>query len=312
MILSATVRDTNHRKTKFLSLPERKRIISFQKNIMKKILVPCDFSRQSDGAFQTAVDLASLTKGEIFLLHVIPVATLYNTGFAGEPIVFGPQYFAEVEAQAKQKIAAMRQEAEKHSLKVTTEIIYGDLTTTIRNIIQAHQVDMVVMGTSGASGLKEFFIGSNTEKVVRFSPVPVLATRTAIVPSKVKSILLPSTLGLNQTDYINKLKDLQKLFNATLHILNVNTPMQFKTDAEGIEALEEFAKHYSLTNYKLHFRSYVNEDEGIIDFASSEEMDLIAMATHARKGLAHLFNPSIAESVVNHAESAIWTYRLRT
>ena len=79
-------------------------------------------------------------------------------------------------------------------------------------------------------------------------------------------------------------------------------------DLLGKEALEEFAAHYKLSNYNVHFRNYRNEEEGITDF--SNEVDLIAMATHARKGLAHLFNGSITENVVNHIECPVWTYCL--
>jgi nucleotide-binding universal stress UspA family protein len=107
------------------------------------------------------------------------------------------------------------------------------------------------------------------------------------------------------------LKALQKFFDATLHILHINTPVHFKRDAEAHEAMVEFAKHYKLANYKLHFRSYENEGNGIIDFAYTEKMDLIAMATHARKGLAHVFNSSMTESVVNHIQVPIWTYCIK-
>lgn len=165
------------------------------------------------------------------------------------------------------------------------------------------------MGTSGTSGLKEIFIGSNTEKVVRFSPVPVLTVRLASSLQAVKHILVPSTLDLNQTDFIKKLKELQEFFDATLHVLLINTPIHFRSDAEGREALEAFVKHYKLSNVKLHFRNYTHEDSSILTFAISEKMDMIAMATHARKGLAH--TGSITENVVNHLQTPIWTYRLQ-
>ena len=204
----------------------------------------------------------------------------------------------------------MKKQAASNPIVVSTEVAYGELLSGVKQIIETKKIDQVVMGTSGTSGFTEIFIGSNTEKVVRFSPVPVLAVRKTVELKSVKNILLPSTLNLNQTDFINKVKDLQNFFDATLHILLVNTPAQFRRDAEANEALEEFAKHYKLTNFKTHFRNYAHEDDGIIEFAYSEKMDLIAMGTHARKGLAHLFNRSVTESVVNHIQSPVWTYCL--
>lgn len=244
------------------------------------------------------------------LLHAIAMPNLYTTGFSGEPLAFDPVYFTKMEEDAKKELEKMKAKATAYSVKATTEVVYGELTGVIKRIIEVNTIDLVVMGTSGASGLAEIFVGSNTEKVVRLSPVPVLAVRTFVDIQSVKHILLPSTLDLNQTDFMNRVKELQEFFGATLHILLINTPAHFRRDAEAREALEEFAKHYQLKNYKTHFRNYTHEDEGIIDFASDQQMNLIAMATHARKGLAHLFNGSITEDVVNHVQMPIWTYGL--
>lgn len=277
---------------------------------MKKILVPCDFSHQSHEAFQAAMEIAARAKAEILLLHVLPLPALYTTGYAGEPLGFDPSYFAQVEEDTKKELEKMKKKVQDKSVPVHTLVVYGTLTATIENTIANHSIDLVVMGTSGSSGLKEIFIGSNTEKVVRFSPVPVLTVRSASALRFVKHILVPSTLNLNQTDFVKKLKELQAFFDASLHVLLINTPAHFRSDAEGKEALEAFVQHYKLTNVKLHFRNYPYEDGGILAFAISEKMDLIAMATHARKGLAHLFSGSVTENVVNHLQAPIWTYRL--
>jgi len=277
---------------------------------MKRILVPCDFSAQSKEAFKTAIEIAGKVKGEIFLLHVLPIPTMYTTGFAGEPIAFDPAYYTQMEQDAKAELEKMKQNTGQDSLKVTTLVLYGELIPGIRKEIESSQIDIVVMGTSGASGIKEIFIGSNTEKAVRFSPVPVLAVRKSLTIESVRNILVPSTLDLNQTGFINKLKELQHFFDATLHILLVNTPVHFRRDPDAYEALKDFAKHYKLDNYKLHLRNNAREEDGIRDFAYSENIDLIAMATHARKGLAHLFNLSVTENIVNHVHIPIWTYHL--
>jgi nucleotide-binding universal stress UspA family protein len=281
------------------------------KSNMKRILVPCDFSDQSNEALRTAIELAGKEKGEIFLLHVLPIPTMYTTGFAGEPIAFDPAFYTQMEKDAKTGLEKMKNNVAPKSLKVTTQVFYGELISSLRKVIEGSQIDIVVMGTSGASGVMELFIGSNTEKVVRFSPVPVLAVRKAVELKSIRNILVPSTLDLNQTAFIDKLKELQHLFDATLHILLVNTPVHFRRDPDANEALDEYAKHYRLENYKLHFRNNIREEDGIMDFAYSEKMDLIAMATHARKGLAHLFNSSVTENVVNHIQIPVWTYCLK-
>jgi nucleotide-binding universal stress UspA family protein len=216
-----------------------------------------------------------------------------------------------MEEDAKKELKQLQKQAASKSIKASAEIAHGELISSIKRNIETNHIDIVIMGTSGASGYTEMFVGSNTEKVVRSSPVPVLAVRKFFELESIKNILLPSTLDLNQTAFITRIKEVQHFFRATLHILLINTPAHFRRDAEAHEALEEFARHYKLTHYKSHFRNYRNEDDGIIDFASTERMDLIAMATHARKGLSHLFNGSVTESVVNHIQSPIWTYSLK-
>jgi hypothetical protein len=99
---------------------------------------------------------------------------------------------------------------------------------------------------------------------------------------------------------------------ARIHILLINTPINFVRDRDAKAALQDFANHYKLENYVLHFRNYYDIEEGIMDFAAHEKMDMIAMATHARRGLAHLLNGSIAEDVVNHTSIPIWTYHLKS
>jgi nucleotide-binding universal stress UspA family protein len=274
---------------------------------MKKILVPCDFSAQSNESFKVALDVASKNNAEITLLHILAIPPIYS----GEPLAIDPVADAILEEETKKKLDKMKANVAAKSIKINTEVVYGELVSSVKRMIESKKIDLVIMGTSGASGFAEVFIGSNTEKVVRFSTVPVLAVRRSFSLKSIKKILVPSTLQLNQTKFIESLKELQDFFDARLHILLVNTPIHFRTDAEAKEAMEEFATYYKLTNYKTHFRNYPREEDGIIDFAYSAGMDLIAMATHARKGLAHLFNVSITENVVNHIQSPVWTYCLK-
>ncbi|HEY5749832.1 MAG TPA: universal stress protein [Chryseolinea sp.] len=276
---------------------------------MKKILVPCDFSQPARDAFQVATEIAAKSKGEITVLHVIYFPVVSDP-YYGAPINYTGDLITQMEDDAKTEFERMMQKVPA-SIPVKLQIEMGNVLETIKQTIHDKLVDLVVMGTSGSSGLTEILIGSVTEKVVRHSPVPVLCVPKAISMASLKNILLPTNLALNESDFITKLKVLQEFSGATLHVLYVNTPAHFKRDAEAKEALEEFIKKYQLKNCKTYFKNYFTEEEGIIDFAIREKMDLVAMATHARKGLAHLFNTNITEDVVNHTSYPVWTYALK-
>lgn len=279
---------------------------------MKRILVPCDFSVPSREAFKLAMNIASKTNGEVTVLHAIYIPVLYDPTLAGaSTLAYDPVFLSGVEEDAKKRFEQMKKDLPSGTIKTSIQIIQGTVVSAITRVIETQKIDLVIMGTTGASGFQEVFIGSTTEKVVRHSPVPVLAVRTAPELASIKKILLPTTLSLNQAEFIHKVKELVYFFDSTLHILLINTPLHFKPDAEAKAALEEFVEHYKLNNYKLHFRNYRSAEEGIIKFANDEQIDLIAMATHAWKGVVHLFTGSITEDVVNHIKCPVWTYCLK-
>jgi nucleotide-binding universal stress UspA family protein len=109
---------------------------------------------------------------------------------------------------------------------------------------------------------------------------------------------------------IGKVKALQNFFKARLHVVWINTPINFTSDIVTHQRLNAFAKRFALKDYSNHIFNHRNEEEGIIKFTELIKGDLIAMGTHGRKGIAHLLNGSMAEDVVNHTERLIWTCSL--
>jgi nucleotide-binding universal stress UspA family protein len=279
---------------------------------MKKILVPCDFSRTSKEAYKFALELALNSKGEIFVVHAIQLPLLYETAFGVQPYPMDPQLTQKLEAQATEAFEKMKRDfSTPVSVTIHFQMLYDFILPGIRNIVLEKSIDLIVMGTHGASGLEEFLIGSNTEKVVRFSPVPVIAIQTARAFGGIQNIVFPSTMELNQSDLMDHVKKLQQFFDAKLHIVFINTPGTFRSDRAAKEMMEEFAKHYKLNNFTLNMRNNNSERDGILIFATEIKADMIAMATHSRKGLKHFFMGSIAESVVNHLHCPVWTYSIK-
>jgi nucleotide-binding universal stress UspA family protein len=167
------------------------------------------------------------------------------------------------------------------------------------------------MGSHGASGAREVFIGSNAEKMVRNSTVPVLVVKE-YYRGPIKNIVFPNTLNTeNQEDLVMKVKALQYFFKSQLHLVWINTPLNFTPDTLTIERLEGFAKRFMLKDYTINVFNHTDEERGILEFTNSIQGDLIAMGTHGRKGISHLVNGSLAEDVVNHTKGLVWTYSLQ-
>ncbi len=277
---------------------------------MKRILVPTDFSEPSQRSYKFALDLAEAIEGEVFVLHLIDLPLIQETTFGIQPPLMDKSLLKPFEEKAK---AVFKYITKKYPTKVPVHFFpaHREIVPGILSFIDTKKIDLVVMSTHGASGFDEFFTGSTAEVVARYSPVPVLATGKKASFSKVKNIIFPNTLELNQRDLMRRVKQLQDACHAKLHVLLINTASHFHTDAEALQLLEKFAYHYNLENYTLNHRSNESEPGGIADFADEVKGDLVAMATHGRIGLARLVRGSIAESVSDLIEKPIWTLTTR-
>ena len=275
---------------------------------MKKILVPCDFSDAAVQAFKFAVEIANQSEGEILLLNVIELPVMHDSVLM-PTLSFEEAFLKDMKANADKNFSKMIDRWAKDGPKVKSFIDYGPTAHVICEFTNSKKVDLVIMGTKGATGLKEFLVGSNTEKVVRWSKVPVIAVKKSVKVSAIKNIVFPNTLEDSkvQDEFTMKVKELQNFFKAKLHILFVNTPANFKRDADTHKQLESFAKRFMLKNYTLNVFNATDQEMGVTDFAHELNADMVAMATHGRRGLNHLLSGSVAEDTVNHIDCPIWT-----
>lgn len=128
--------------------------------------------------------------------------------------------------------------------------------------------------------------------------------------SSIKNIVFPNTFGMEQEELTLKVKALQNFFKATLHVLYVNTPSSFRRDIEVKKEMKAFAKRFMLKDYTLTIFNDYSEEEGLRNFVADTKADMVAMATHGRRGINHLMSGSIAEDVVNHLTCPIWTCKI--
>jgi nucleotide-binding universal stress UspA family protein len=275
---------------------------------MKRILVPCDFSDPAAQAFKFAVEIALKSRGEIFLLNVVEVPVMHETVLM-PTLYFEQSLMNEMKATADKKFQKMKDKWGSEGITVSTHVEFGVTITSIRQFIEEKKIDLVVMGTHGASGAREFLIGSNTEKIVRTSLVPVMAIKKSTKLSNVKNIVFPNDLDLENEHLTLKVKELQNFFKATLHILYINSPAFFQRDVDTKMRLKDFAKRFMLKDYTLNVYNDVDQENGINNFTREVKGDLIALATHGRRGISHLVSGSIAEDIVNHVDCPIWTFK---
>ena len=196
-------------------------------------------------------------------------------------------------------------------VKSKSEVVIGPVAECVQDYITKHDIDLVMMGSTGATGLKEFFIGSNAEKVVRQSQVPVLVIKN-YYDQPIRTIVFPNTLETtHQEDLVMKVKELQEFFKAKLCIVYINILSKSEDEATIREHLSRFAKRYMFKDYTINIHTHTSTEKGIIEFTKIAGGDMIAMGTHGRKGIVHLLKGSVAEDIVNHTERPIWTYHIK-
>ncbi|MBT1699271.1 universal stress protein [Fulvivirgaceae bacterium PWU4] len=279
---------------------------------MKKILVPYDFSKPAQWALQTAIGVAKKAKARIILLHIVEQPTSESFNVEGQINNDGgwedKLFTLKLIEKNKGQLEDAARLVEDEGIFVTCELRLGNPFHGIRTVITDSQADLVVMGTSGRSKLEEMIVGSNTEKVVRYAKCPVLTVHEEPNGKDFVNIVYASCLSENETEFASVVKNAQEMYNATIHLVRINTPMNFRSDHEVKKVMRDFARKLKLENYTINVFSDRSEEEGILHFASSVNADLIAMATHGRTGFAHVLVGSIAEDVVNHAQRPVLTY----
>jgi nucleotide-binding universal stress UspA family protein len=277
---------------------------------MKKILVPCDFSKPAINAFRFAASIAAQSKGTVYLLNVVELPVLHDTVMM--PVLsFEAELLKDLKEKGEKSFSRIIAKHGVEGAKVVSEVVFGSVCREINEFVKRQNIDLVVMGSHGATGIREFVVGSNAEKIVRNSAVPVIVVKDYSKGS-IKNIVFPNTLDTeHQEDLTMKVKALQSFFKAHLDIVWINTPINFSSDTETLKRLEAFAKRYMLKDYSIHVFNHRDEETGILEFANQVKGDIIAMATHGRKGISHLLNGSLAEDVVNHTKGLVWTYSLK-
>ena len=166
------------------------------------------------------------------------------------------------------------------------------------------------MGSKGTSGLEEMLVGSNTEKIVRNSKIPVLVIKEKINNFKIENIVFASNFKLENRKAFQKILDFTLLFNAKLHLLKINTIHNFETTKDSSDAIRNFINDFDLGDFTLNIYNDVSIESGILNFSKVIDADIIVLNTHGRRGLSHLFNGSISEDLTNHAKLPVVTFKL--
>jgi nucleotide-binding universal stress UspA family protein len=276
---------------------------------MKRILVPVDFSKEAECAAKVAADVARKTGSEIYLVHMLelPVTTVdpaEMNSISSEPQII---YFMKLASEKFEKFVSL---PFFKGLKVIQSVQFQHAFSGIISESEKNNIDLIVMGSQGASGLQEMFIGSNTEKVVRRSKIPVLVVKKSIKEFKVENMIFASDFNKESKTTFQRVLEFANLFESKIHLLYINTIHNFNTTKNIEKRIAEFMADFDFSNYTINIYNDISIEKGILSFARDIDADLIALNTHGRSGLSQLFNGSIGQELANHALRPVITFKI--
>ncbi len=274
---------------------------------MKRILVPTDFSEHAEYALKVAAQIARDNDGEIFLVHMLEFPTQMADAVSHGADIPEIMLFMK---KAHEKLEELISRDYLEGINVSEAIKYEKAFEGIVKSSQKHDVDLVVMGSHGASGFQELFMGSTTEKIVRTSEAPVLIIKHENTNFKTDRFVFASDFSVETKKAFEKIVNFTNVFGSHLDLVMINTPNSFKTSQAAQKIMKEFVAEFPITNYALHIYNDSNIETGIINFSNSINADIIGMCTHGRTSLYHFFNGSVSEGLVNHASKPVITFKI--
>ena len=275
---------------------------------MKKILVPIDFSKQSDYATKLAARIANKTGAEVYLLHLVELPSgLVDMGAGSNFSIPESMMYLRM---VKEKILSIKDTVFDSNTTVKYSIRFQNPFEGILNYSNKIEPDLIVMGSKGISNFDEILIGSNTEKVVRTSKVPVLVVKNNPDTFKIKELVFASNFKEENKKSFIMFLDFALKFNSNIHLLKINTISKFETTSVSKEKIADFLKDFDVPKYSIHIYNDASIEKGIINFANEINADLTALSTHGRSGLSHLFNGSISKNLTKSSLRPVITFKI--
>ncbi len=279
---------------------------------MKQILVPTDFSENALNAFTYALHIADKLNASITTLHTYTVRYFNpsDTDLSAIQDMIDNEVDAEFE-HYKQAAQHFHHHAEKIGLghvSINHLLRKGFVTDEVEEVVKNQAIDLVVMGTKGASSLKENLFGSNTTDVVKRVQCPVLAVPQDCVFKGVTQVVYATDCDEHDEAIIDKVYQFAQAFNANLKCVHIS----FLEEAWDKEKLEEFerltqkAKELPMLDFEIVESESVMD--GLREYMSQNEVSIVAMHTHKRTLFEKIFLTSYTQQMAYHSHLPLLSY----
>ncbi|MCF8464302.1 MAG: universal stress protein [Flavobacteriales bacterium] len=268
---------------------------------MKNILLPTDFSPNAKRAIRYAIFVFG-ERAKYTLLNT------YEVPHAGAPMLISISDILAKESHKSlnNELEILESEFPELEGKITVISETGDPESVVKRLIDIANFDLVVMGTKGATGLKEALIGSVASNVMQNVEIPVLAvpeSATLSVPQKI--LFAVDDITLNQGLFPSELAALTRKFDAELLVLNVVSKGELESVGNAKGNNRQPTSVFDGVKHSFHFAEGDNVNKAITEFAESKNIDLLAMVTRKNDFFSKLFGSSATKKMMQHVNMPI-------
>lgn len=265
----------------------------------KTILIPTDYSKGARAALNYAAALAKKTKAKLILLHafhfIYPISEI--------PVERDREDLSMLRRKEQEKLKKLSMElAKTQKIKCDFLCREGLAMDVILDVINEESPNLVIMGTKGASGVKEILMGSNTAKVIEKAKCPVLAVPQGVLFKGINKITFATDYHMGDFPVLKDLADMAKPFNARITVIHVSDG-GFTQDAEEI-GMERFKRLITtkIRYPKISFQVLYGKNlENILqEHIKKQGIDLLAMSTRERNLFERLFGASSTKRMAYH------------
>ena len=263
---------------------------------LKNILVPTDFSDCANAAATVGIQLAKQCGAKLHFLHL----TVDQIGPRHVP-----GNVLEMETKkvrlARAKLFQLVRKAEAERVEARPELVIGTGAEHIEDYLIPFGIDLLVMGSHGATGIREAIIGSQTQHVIRNCKIPSLVVKKLPTRPLPKNIVFASTFRRDSSHALRQIFRFVKHWDASLHLLFINWIYHLIDERIAHEMMEKEMEVFTDIRFTQNIAETNNKEFGIAQFANKIDADMIAVAQEQQGMFDRMIHPSLAEKLINHS-----------
>lgn len=262
-----------------------------------KILLPTDQSDNARHALNYALQLYKGEEVEFVLFQSFDIPA-----YTDAPLPLDSLGTEEIERILVHEVQSLRKEHEGSTFRFSTKVLAGSLSFNVEQMVEEDGVDMVIMGTKGASGIAAALIGSNTADVIQTASCPVLAVpegASLAAPSKI--LFATDNKGLSSPDIIDPMLSIAKKYDAEIHLMNVLDEGKMSSVEEAVAGLKldhqlEGVKH------SFHFENSNDKAQAIEDHLSKHQIEMLGVVPRKNNFFDSIFHRSVTRKLALHTK----------